>query len=91
MSHVLVAYLDDEPGALDRVAALFRRRAINLESLTVNPTEERGCSRLTLWVDASEPRLARARASLEKLVCVRRVESHAAHDHGMPGPLTKPK
>ena len=76
MPHILVATLDDEPGALDRVASLFRRRAFNIHSLTVNPSEEPGCSRMTLVVDAEGAGLARAKASLEKLVSVRRVEEH---------------
>lgn len=77
MPHTLVALLDDEPGALDRVAALFRRRALNIRSLTVKPTDEPGCSRLTLEVDAEGANLARAKASLEKLICVRQVQDHA--------------
>lgn len=82
MSHLLVVYLDDEPGALDRVAAIFRRRALTLHSLTLNPTREPGCSRVTLEVDAEGATFARARASLEKLICVRRVESGGAREHG---------
>lgn len=80
MPHTLVALLDDEPGALDRVAALFRRRALNIRSLTVKPTDEPGCSRLTLEVDAEGPSLVRVKASLEKLLCVRQVQA--------PSPLT---
>ncbi len=84
-SHLLVAYLDDEPGALDRVAAIFRRRALTLHSLTLTPASEPGCSRVTLEVDAEAATFARARASLEKLVCVRRVEAVRSHDHAAAG------
>ena len=79
MPHILVANLDDEPGVLDRVAALFRRRAFNIHSLTVSPAEEAGVSRVTLVVDTDEAGLRRAAASLEKLVNVRRVERHEGH------------
>ena len=39
MSHIFVAYVEDKPGVLNRVASLMRRRAFNIESLTVGPTE----------------------------------------------------
>jgi acetolactate synthase I/III small subunit len=76
MQQILVATLDDEPGVLDRVASLFRRRAFNIHSLTVSPSEEEGSSRLTVVVDTDEQGLCRARASLEKLINVRSVRRH---------------
>jgi acetolactate synthase-1/3 small subunit len=75
MPHVLVAYTDDEPGVLNRVASLFRRRAFNIHSLTVGPTEEPGVSRMTIVVDTDEQGAARAQANLEKLLNVQRVEN----------------
>ena len=45
MLHTLVVHVDDKPGVLNRVASLFRRRAFNIESLTVGHTETRGVSR----------------------------------------------
>ena len=75
MSHVLVAYTDDEPGVLNRVASLFRRRAFNIHSLTVGPTEQAGVSRMTLVVDTDDHGAARAQANLEKLLNVQRVEN----------------
>jgi acetolactate synthase-1/3 small subunit len=79
MPHILVASLDDEPGVLDRVAALFRRRAFNIHSLTVSPAQESGVSRVTLVVDTDEAGLRRASASLEKLFNTRSVERHEGH------------
>ena len=35
-------YVDNKPGVLNRVASLFRRRAFNIESLTVGHTETAG-------------------------------------------------
>ena len=48
----------DEPGALERVVGALRRRALNIESLNVAPTETPGRSRLTLVAAAGVPRLA---------------------------------
>ena len=38
--HILVAYVEDKPGVLNRVASLFRRRAFNIDSLTVGRTAD---------------------------------------------------
>ena len=43
-------YVEDEPGVFNRVASLFRRRAFNIESLTVGHTEKPGVSRMTIVV-----------------------------------------
>lgn len=75
MPHVLVAYTDDEPGVLNRVASLFRRRAFNIHSLTVGPTEQSGVSRMTIVVDTDAQGAARAQANLEKLLNVQKVEN----------------
>ena len=41
MLHTFAVYVEDKPGVLNRVASLFRRRAFNIESLTVGHTESR--------------------------------------------------
>jgi len=74
MTQVLVALTDDEPGVLNRVTSLVRRRAFNIHSLTVGPTGTPGVSRMTLVVDTEEPGARRIKAHLEKLVNVLRVE-----------------
>ncbi len=74
MSHVLVAYTDDEPGVLTRVASLFRRRGFNIHSLTVGPTERPGVSRMTIVVDADEALARRAVEHMRKLVNVLEVQ-----------------
>ena len=51
MVHTFVVYVDNKPGVLNRVASLFRRRAFNIESLTVGRTEQPGVSRMTVVVD----------------------------------------
>jgi acetolactate synthase I/III small subunit len=71
-------YLQDHPGALNRVASLFRRRAYNIASLTVGHTEQPGISRMTIVVDAPEEVRNRIEANLYKILDVDRVESIAA-------------
>jgi acetolactate synthase-1/3 small subunit len=75
MPHTFVAYVEDKPGVLNRVASLFRRRAFNIESLTVGHTEQPGVSRLTVVVDTDEFGARRVEANLYKLVNVLRVEA----------------
>jgi acetolactate synthase-1/3 small subunit len=69
-----LAYLEDRPGVLNRVASLFRRRGFNIESLTVGRTERPGVSRMTLVVRTDEDSARRLEANLYKLVNVLAVE-----------------
>ena len=55
MHHTLVALVEDKPGVLNRVASLFRRRAFNIESLTVGRTDVPGISRMTLVMEPFSP------------------------------------
>jgi acetolactate synthase-1/3 small subunit len=75
MPHTFVAYVEDKPGVLNRVASLFRRRGFNIESLTVGHTEQPGVSRMTIVVDTDEFGARRLEANLYKLVNVLRVEA----------------
>jgi acetolactate synthase-1/3 small subunit len=63
---------------LTRVSSLFRRRAFNIESLTVGHTEKPGVSRMTIAVDTDELGARRLEAHLYKLVNVLRVENITA-------------
>lgn len=75
MLHTIIAYVEDKPGVLNRVASLFRRRAFNIESLAVGHTHLPGVSRMTIIVEAAEEGTARRiEANLYKLVNVLRVE-----------------
>jgi acetolactate synthase-1/3 small subunit len=78
MTHTFAVYVDNKPGVLNRVASLFRRRAFNIESLTVGHTHEPGMSRMTVVVDTDEYGARRLEANLYKLVPVRRVENLSA-------------
>ncbi len=75
MLHTLAVYVDNKPGVLNRVASLFRRRAFNIESLTVGHTETAEVSRMTVVVDTDEYGARRLEAHLYKLVPVRRVDN----------------
>jgi acetolactate synthase-1/3 small subunit len=67
MLHTFVAYVEDKPGVLTRVASLFRRLNINIISVTVGASERPGLSRMTLVCEASAEAGHRIRASLFKL------------------------
>jgi len=75
MLHTFVVHVDNKPGVLNRVASLFRRRAFNIESLTVGRTEEVGVSRMTVVVDTDAYGARRLEAHLYKLVPCRRVDN----------------
>jgi acetolactate synthase-1/3 small subunit len=70
MEHTLVVLVEDIPGVLNRVASLFRRRAFNIESLTVGHTEQPGTSRMTIVMDGEQTNVERVTANLYKLVNV---------------------
>ena len=78
MHHTLVALVEDKPGVLNRVASLFRRRAFNIESLTVGRTSEPGVSRMTIVIDSDQVSADRVTAYLYKLVNVLQVEDLGA-------------
>src|SRR3954468_10456037 len=78
MTHTFAVYVENQPGVLNRVASLFRRRAFNIESLTVGHTHEPGVSRMTVVVETDDYGARRLEANLYKLVPVRRVENLSA-------------
>jgi len=75
MAQTLVVHVEDKPGVLNRVASLFRRRAYNIESLTVGHTETPGVSRMTITVATDEGGAERLEAHLYKLVNVLHVQN----------------
>ncbi len=70
MKHTLVAKVADQPGVLNRVASLFRRRAFNIDSLTVGHTEDGEFSRMTIVVDTARVPASIVAANLRKLIPV---------------------
>ena len=74
MLKTFVVHVENKPGVLTRVASLFRRRAFNIDSLTVGRTEKPEVSRMTITVEADPDQARRIEASLYKLVNVLLVE-----------------
>src|SRR5262249_52693336 len=73
-SHSFVLYVENRPGVLNRIASLFRRRAVNIESLTVGHTEREGVSRMTIISTISDGAAQRVQANIYKLVNVLSVD-----------------
>ncbi len=74
MQHTLVALVEDKPGVLNRIASMFRRRAYNIDSLTVGRTHQPGVSRMTIAVTGDDFQIERLTAYLYKLVNVIQIE-----------------
>ncbi|MDO5618344.1 acetolactate synthase small subunit [Kocuria sp.] len=68
--HTLSVLVEDKPGVLTRVAALFARRAFNIDQLAVGNTEVPGLSRITVVVDANGDALEQVTKQLNKLIHV---------------------
>ena len=75
MMNTFVVHVENKPGVLTRVASLFRRRAFNIDSLTVGRTEKPEVSRMTITADADRDQARRIEANLYKLVNVLLVEN----------------
>ncbi len=68
--HTLVAIVEDEPGVLNRIASLFRRRGFNIESIAVGHSEMPHLSRVTIVVDGTTTSVEQVRKQLDKVVDV---------------------
>jgi acetolactate synthase-1/3 small subunit len=73
MRHILSLLLENEAGALSRVAGLFSARGFNIESLTVAPTEDPTMSRMTLVTSGSDEIVEQITKHLNKLIDVIKV------------------
>jgi acetolactate synthase I/III small subunit len=73
VKHTLSVQVENKPGALTRITSMFARRAFNIESLAVGPTERPDVSRITLCVDCDESSLAQIQKQMHKLVNVLRI------------------
>ncbi len=70
MKHIISILLENEAGALSRVAGLFSARAYNIESLTVATTDDPSLSRMTLVTTGSDEIVEQVCKQLNKLVDV---------------------
>jgi len=73
MKHTLSVLVEDESGALSRIAGLFARRGFNIDSLAVGPAETQGQSRLTMVVEGDDQTLQQMSKQLDKLVNILQV------------------
>ena len=70
MRHIISILIENESGALSRVAGLFTARGYNIESLTVAPTEDETLSRMTLVTRGSDDIIEQITKQLNKLIDV---------------------
>ena len=68
MRHIISILMENESGALSRVAGLFSARGYNIESLTVAPTEDPSLSRMTLVTRGDEAIIEQITKQLNKLI-----------------------
>ena len=73
MRHIISILLENEAGALSRVAGLFSARAYNIETLTVAPTEDVSLSRLTIVTTGTDAVIEQITKQLNKLIEVVKV------------------
>jgi acetolactate synthase I/III small subunit len=72
-THTLSVLVENKPGVLAHVAGLFSRRAFNISSLAVGPTEDDRVSRMTIVVDGASTPVEQVAKQLDKLVRVLKV------------------
>jgi acetolactate synthase-1/3 small subunit len=70
MRHIISILIENESGALSRVAGLFSARGYNIESLTVAPTEDPSLSRMTLVTRGTDDIIEQITKQLNKLIDV---------------------
>ena len=70
MRHIISILLENEAGALSRVAGLFSARAYNIESLSVAPTDDPSLSRMTLVTSGTDEIVEQISKQLNKLIDV---------------------
>jgi acetolactate synthase I/III small subunit len=81
MRHIISVTLQNEVGALNRVAGLFSTRGYNIESLSVAPTDDPSVSRLTVVTTGSDAVIQQISNQLLKLVDVVDVEDVTREEH----------
>ncbi len=68
--HTLAVLVENSSGVLARVASLFSRRAYNIDSLAVGPTEDPNISRMTIVINVEGHALEQVMSQLYKLINV---------------------
>ena len=75
MKYTLSVLVENQPGVLSKVSALFSRRAFNIDSLSVGVTENKEISRITIVVDGDEHIVEQVEKQLNKLISVVKVKN----------------
>jgi acetolactate synthase I/III small subunit len=75
--HILTVLVENKPGVLARIAGLFSRRAFNIYSLAVSPTDDPAFSRMTIVVDLTDTSLEQVVKQLNKLINVIKISEIA--------------
>lgn len=81
MRHIISILIENESGALSRVAGLFSARGYNIESLTVAPTEDSSLSRMTLVTSGNDEIIEQITKQLNKLIDVVKLIDLAESSH----------
>jgi acetolactate synthase-1/3 small subunit len=81
MKHIISIILENESGALSRVAGLFSARAYNIESLTVAPTDDPSLSRMTIVTSGTSEIIEQINKQLNKLIDVVKLIDFTGHVH----------
>ncbi len=81
MRHIISLLMENEAGALSRVAGLFSARGYNIESLTVAPTEDPTMSRMTIVTSGSDAVIEQINKQLNKLIDVVAVMDLSEGEH----------
>ena len=81
MKHTIAIFLQNESGALTRVASMFSTRGYNIDSLSVAPTDNSSISSLTLVTQGSDEVIGQITKQLYKLIDVVDVLDISQHDH----------
>jgi len=81
MRHIISILMENESGALSRVAGLFSARGYNIESLTVAPTEDPSLSRMTLVTRGSDTIVEQITKQLNKLIDVVKLQDLTEGEH----------
>ena len=81
MRHIISLLMENEAGALSRVAGLFSARGYNIESLSVAPTEDPTLSRMTIVTSGSDAIIEQINKQLNKLIDVAAVMDLSEGEH----------
>ena len=81
MRHIISVLLENESGALSRVAGLFSARSFNIESLSVAPSEDETTSRMTIVTSGNDSVIEQIVKQLDKLIDVIEVSEITSNEH----------